>query len=1175
MRKVVDGNEAVAHVSYCFTEVAVLYPITPSSTMGEQIEVMSHQKGLLNGFGEKVKIIQMQSEGGVAGSMHGLLKMGALTTTYTSSQGLLLMEPTLFKLVGEALPGVIHVASRALASGSLSIFGDHSDVMAIRHIGMIILSSSSVQEAALFAAISHEVAYHARIPVLHFFDGFNTSHEQRSIELPSMDEIDKNIDRGRIHAFKKAAMRNDRPSASGSSLTPDIYFQQVESNNVLYESVADIVEEKLKKWNPVFSTSSRLIDYEGVENPETIIIAMGSVFSTLKQVVNELNQTNSRYGAMTIHLYRPFPGKQLLDILPIGIKNIVVLDRTKENGSVAEPLLSDILATCYNMTDSPRIIGGRYGLGSKDVTASQIRAAILEAERKHPMKKFTLGINDDVTNLSLKEVGEKDISRKGSCFQSKTWGMGADGAVSINRESIKIIGEQTELNVQGQFWFDSRKTDNLTVSDLRISKEPILSAYKVYYPNLVSCYNQRYLKKFNVLEGIQENGIFLLNVKSSYDLDHIELVLTDSIKRELAKKHIRFYVVPAGEIARKYQLGPKVNTIMQTCFFYLSNLLPFNTALEKLKNSIRKKYGQIDSKLVADNIRAMDDAISYLKEVEVLPEWSLLQESRQEKIINANIENFQQIVNSQKGDLIPVSAFVNSETSFGKMQTGTSKNEKSFVCDRIPDWNSDRCIQCNLCATVCPHAAIRPFILDGRDKHPFDTQVSRVNSEMSYRLQVSPKDCTGCGLCYDICPAKGKALEMVDVQNSVDQQETYWEYTLSKAKSLGRKETAKLKISDSQYNTPLFEFSSACAGCGETAYIKLITQLFGERMMIANATGCSSIYGASNFSIPYTTNENGYGPSWGTSLFENNAEYGYGMQIGSEILQENLSNKLRNYLSIDKYSKEFKSTIQSWLDAYEQNKHFEGVAQLVINAIINEKDIYPELNEVFDLRFLFVKRSQWIIGGDGWAYDIGYGGLDHILSTNVDVNVLILDTEGYSNTGGHTSKATPLGAKSKFASSGNKRRKKDLANILIQNESIYVAQVAIGANPEQTLKAIIEAEAYKGPSVIIAYSPCILHGLLHNSSVIEEKKAVDCGYWPLFRFYPGYEDKEARFYMDSKHVEWDQFDEFLKGERRYANHKTKDLLFELKADSIKRFKRYEDLAGKYSKGVKNFSSGLD
>ncbi|MGT2847303.1 pyruvate:ferredoxin (flavodoxin) oxidoreductase [Streptococcus massiliensis] len=1170
MQVVLDGNEAVAHVSYAFTEVAAIYPITPSSTMAEKVEEMANRRKTKNAFGNVVQTIEMQSEAGVAGALHGLLKVGTLATTYTCSQGLLLMEPTLLKMAGEQLPIVLHVSARSLSTSALSIFGDHSDVMAVRHLGVIMICASSVQEAALFAAVAHELAVRARLPVLHFFDGFNTSHEQRKIVLPTINEIGEVIDRGYIHAFKKESMRNDEPTASGSSMAPDIYFQQLESNNSLYSLVPELMKQVLSKYNPLFGTQRGIVDYYGAKEAETVIIALGSVNDAIHQVVDELNQKDSHYGSLNLHLYRPFPRENFLEKLPRTVKQIVVLDRTKENGSLAEPLLLDIQSVCYELQCHPKIIGGRYGLGSKDVTAAQIRAAILEVEKEKSKHRFTIGIQDDVTNLSLEEIGCKDLTPVKNCFQSKTWGMGSDGAVSCSRQTAKTIGELSSLDVQGQFWFDSRKTDNLTVSHLRFSKEPIRSSYQVYHPNFVSCYTERYLKRYGILDGIQEGGTFLLN--SSYGADKVARILPNKIRRILSQKRIRFYVIPASKLAREYELGPKVNTIMQVCFLKLTNLVDFKHAFFHLKDQVISKYSEISQELVDANVQVMNRALDYLEEVEIDPAWSSLpdEDEKEEKKLFTHMFDLQKLADLQKGNEIPVSAFVINGLSAGKFPTASSQNEKRFVCDRIPDWNSERCIQCNLCATVCPHAAIRPFLLDEEEqKYDFSTLSAKGKSNLRYRLQVSPKDCTGCGLCYDICPARGKALNMVDADIACDKEAKHWDYVTEHHRLAEKKSVVKTNVRESQFQKPLLEFPSACAGCGEPAYIKMITQLFGSSMMIANATGCSSIWGCSNFSVPYAKNENGYGPAWGTSLLENNAEYGYGMQIGSEVLQANLADKLRQYLLDSRYSQEFKKSLTDWLVAYEYNQHYEAVSQLVINAVINEKEAYPELNELYDLRFLLAKRSQWIVGGDGWAYDIGYGGLDHILSTDTDVNVLILDTEGYSNTGGQTSKASPLGSRNKFSSSGNRRRKKDLANILIQNENIYVAQIAIGASPEQTLKAIIEAERYKGPAVLIAYSPCILHGLIQNSSVIEEKKAVECGYWPLFRYHPATSNQESSFTIDHKAPKWETYSTFLHGEERFSSlgqisqKHQENLLKESYEEAKRRFRRYQDLEEHY------------
>lgn len=1166
VKQVVDGNEAVAQVSYAFTEVAAIYPITPSSTMAEKVEEMSRIEGRVNAFGNCVDVIEMQSEAGVAGTMHGLLKTGVLATSYTSSQGLLLMEPTLFKMVGEGLPAVIHVAARSLSTAVLSIFGDHSDVMTVRQLGAIMMCSSGVQEAAILAAVAHDVALKTRLPVIHFFDGFNTSHEQRKIELPSIEQLAGVVDTDKLHEFRMQSMRNDQPTATGSNMTPDIYFQQMEASNILYRNVYQIMEESLQVYNPLFNTSTQPVEYYGDIKPRFLMVSMGSVKTSIHQVIDELNQAGKKVASLSLHLYRPFPQESVLEKIPNSVEGIIVLDRTKENGSISEPLLADIQSLCYDLPHRPTIIGGRYGLGSKEVTPDLIRAAFYEVMKVSPKKRFTLGITDDVTHLSLVPTGKLDLTNSTKCLQAKIWGFGSDGAVSCSRQTVKIIGKVTSLDVQGQFWFDSRKSYNLTISHLRFSDESIRSSYKVYHPNVVVCYTERYLQKYDVLDGIQEGGIFLLN--TLVNKDNVDTILPNSVKKILAQKRISLYIVPANRLAKKYNLGPKINTIMQTCFLSLLPSIDFSDAFIALKNEVWRKYIKVDKELAQDNLKAMEEALKFVIAIPVLQEWATLPE---EECLedSKDFKSFQRKVLQQQGDTIPVSAFVQHQLQRGTLPTGTSQYEKNFICDRIPDWSSEKCLQCNLCATLCPHAAIRPFLLK-ETKKGMTSLHSKLKNGLLYRLQVSPEDCTGCGICVDICPAKDKALKMISVQKDSEEVDN-WRYVQKNQLQSDKLSLKKMTIGDSQYQQPLLEFSSACASCGETAYIKLLTQLFGTSMLIANATGCSSIWGCSNLTVPYSKNLNGFGPVWGTSLLENNAEYGYGMQKGTEVLQEQIARQLGKLLTNTQYSLELKKSIEAWIDAYSRNQHYEAVSQVLIHALINEKDKHSELVPFYDLRFLLSKRSQWIIGGDGWAYDIGYGGLDHILSKNSDINVLILDNQGYANTGGQTSKATPAGSKTKFSSDGNRFHRKDLASIFIQQGNIFVAQIAIGAHPEQTLRAILDAERYKGPSVIIAYSPCILHGMIENSSVIEEKLAVECGFWPLFRYYPETNIESASFHLDCKQPKWQKYQDFLKGEYRFSsvNATTEDvgnqLLQSSQIEAQRRFEQYQFLKEKFSK----------
>lgn len=1174
MPQVMDGNEAVAYVSSAYTEVATIYPITPSSTMAEKVEDMAVRHQVKNVFGDSIRIVEMQSEAGVAGTMHGLLRTGALATSYTCSQGLLLMIPALYKMVGEQLPGVIHVSARAISTSGLSIFGDHSDVMAARQTGAMMLASSSVQEAALFAAIAHVLALQVGLPVLHFFDGFNTSHEQRKIVLPGFEDLAQLLDLSSVRRFRQGALRNDAPKAYGSAMTPDLYFQQLEASNLTYQGIEEALEELLAVYNPLFGASSSVVDYFGSPSAKTVMVAMGSVTATIRQVVSELSAAGAEVGVLVPHLYRPFPLTAFLEKMPATVESVVVLDRTKEAGSVAEPLLADVQSACYDCSNRPQVIGGRYGLGSKDTTPADIRAAFQEGMLASKKRRFTIGIEDDVTHLSLPPIGKRDLTNLSTTYQTLCWGFGSDGAVSGNKQTVQIIGDLSDLDVQGQFWFDSRKTGNVTLSQLRFSQEDILSSYQVQSADFISCYHDRYLRNHDVIGRLKDGGIFLLN--TSYQAQQLMNYLPNRLKRQLAEKRSRFFILPASRLARAHQLGPKINEMMQLCFFHLSRLVPFEEAYELLKTAVRKKYGDIGQDLVEDNLSAMEAALSALKEVPVLEEWQFLSDEDEPVLKQPigrtrDIKQLLAMSNTDLGDTIKVSDFVNHQMQDGSRPVGTSQYEKRFSCTKIPDWNSEECLQCNLCATVCPHAAIRPFLFEDGNDSGLETVAAKGKKGLQYRLQVSPYDCTGCQLCYDICPSKKKALQMKPVTDDVAAVHKEWEKSLEHQVLPRQEDVAKQPMREIQLKQPLLEFSSACAGCGETAYIKLLTQLYGDSMLIANATGCSSIWGCSSFTVPYTTNENGYGPTWATSLLENNAEYGYGMQIGSTVLQENLSERVRAIAENTCYSQELRRAASDWYQAFQENTHYHAISQLLINALINEKEAYPELQECYDLRFLLAKRSQWIIGGDGWAYDIGYGGLDHVISQRQNVNILILDNEGYANTGGQTSKATPLGSRSRFSSIGNQGRKKDLASLLIQNESVYVAQIALSANPEQALKAIVEAERYDGPSVLIAYSPCILHGISQNSAVIESQKAVDCGYWHLFRFQPETPSHGARFKLDSRKPHWEHYQDYLLGERRYSSLNQIDddysrhMLQQTQRESEKRYHRYQNLS-QYYKG---------
>ncbi|MFT8318061.1 MAG: pyruvate:ferredoxin (flavodoxin) oxidoreductase [Sporolactobacillus sp.] len=1166
MKKVRDGNEAAAEMAYAFTEATVIYPITPSSAMAEKTERWSSELGKENLFGHPVETIQMQSEAGVAGAMHGLLKSGTLCTSFTSSQGLLLMVPALYKMVGEQLPGVIHVAARSVSSSALCIFGDHSDVMSIRQVGAVMLSSSSVQEAALMAAAAHLTAAAASLPVVHFFDGFNTSHELRKINLPDANQLKATIDPQIYLSIKQRAMRNDQPRASGASETPDIFFQQLEASNLKYEQIPGIVAHYLELLNPLFHTETTLADYYGDPNAEVLLIAMGSVSPTIHQVIDEQNALGKKYGSITLHLYRPFPTDYLLRKIPASVRKIIVLDRTKEPGSVSEPLLADVTSACYERALRPAIIGGRYGLGSKEVTPDLIRAAFFEAEKEQPKKRFTLGILDDVTWQSLRGIGTKDLTDD-RVFQMKTWGFGSDGAVSCNKQTAKIIGESSDWDIQGLFWFDPKKSGNLTISHLRFSKSPIRSAYHVQRLQAVSCYCDRYLKAFDMLKGLQKNGLFLLNTARSRE--QLEHLIPPAVKRFIARNAIRLYTIPANQIADDYHLGAHINTIMQTCFLYLTDMIPFAESFRLLKEETRKTYADIRSEIVTANYQAMDVALKKLKKVPIPDAWYDLPEMKNESSTSESGDydhDIQQVMNGHSDQNIPVSALIRNGLTNGSFPVGTSAKDKRDIATQIPVWNTESCIQCNLCATVCPHAAIRPFLLDDAAKKQagFETVKVKRTHGVHYRLQVSPLDCTGCSVCVDMCPTQIKSLTLMPIDPIREQESRNWEYALKFNCNPNNEQTARQSIRKSQLQKPLLEFSGACAGCGETAYVKLLTQVFGSRMMIANATGCSSIWGCSAPSIPYTKNKNGFGPAWGTSLLEDNAEYGLGMQRGAAITRSHIAARLGGITEDRSYSSTFRQAARNWLDDYASTSADSSASERLIAAIINERGSHGhgELESLFELRHFLTKRSQWIIGGDGWAYDIDSSGIDHIFAQGDNVNLLILDNEGYSNTGGQKSKASPSGSRTRFSNTGNRKAKKDFATIAMSYENVYVAQVCIGADPSQTLRAFKEADAYEGPSVIIAYSPCVLHGITQNSTLMEEKKAVACGYWILFRRNPETDQAVSQMTIDSKEPDWNAFDRFLSGENRYSfalrsgKETFEQLLKQNKQEAQKRYQRY-------------------
>ena len=1135
-----DGNYAAAHIAYMFSEVAAIYPITPSSTMAELVDEWA-ASGRKNIFGETVKVVEMQSEAGAAGAVHGSLQAGALTSTFTASQGLLLMIPNMYKIAGELLPGVFHVSARALAAQSLSIFGDHQDVMATRQTGFAMLATSSVQEVMDLAGVAHIVAIKSRVPFLHFFDGFRTSHEIQKIELIDEARLTSLLDREALAEFRARALNPEHPVTRGTAQNPDIYFQTREAANRFYDAIPDMVADTMKQISEITGREYKPFTYYGAEDAEQVVVAMGSVTETLKKVVDYLNKQGKKVGVITVHLYRPFSAKYMFDVMPKSVKRICVLDRTKEPGAAGEPLYLDVKDAFYNCESRPMIIGGRYGLSSKDTTPAQMLAVYENLAAAEPKNQFTVGIVDDVTFTSL-PVGEEISLAKEGTFEALFFGLGADGTVGANKNSIKIIGGSTNKYCQAYFSYDSKKSGGYTSSHLRFGDNPITSPYLVTTPDFVACHVPSYVDKYDVLKGLKKGGSFLLN--SVHDAATTCATLPDAMKVYLAKNNINFYIINATKIAAELGLGNRTNTIMQSAFFKIANVIPFEKAVEEMKKAIQKSYGKKGEDIVNMNYAAVDAGGSAVEKVEVPAEWASIEVKAAEAVVDSSRPEFvQKIVdpiNALKGDLLPVSAFLGRED--GTWDNGTAAYEKRGIAVNVPEWQVDNCIQCNQCAYVCPHAAIRPFLATEEEAAaaPEGTTFKQGLGETKaykFRIQVSPLDCAGCNNCVDVCPAKTKALVMKPLESQMNQAEK-WEYMTKKVGYKKVVDTTK-NVKNSQFAQPLFEFSGACAGCGETPYIKTITQLFGDKMMVANATGCTSIYSGSAPSTPYCTNEKGHGPAWANSLFEDNAEFGLGMHIGAEKLRDKVEAKMREMMAeCDCCSEELKAAMQEWIDSrYSTSKSAEASEKLVPML---EACGCEGCKELLSMKDYLKKKSQWIIGGDGWGYDIGFGGVDHVLASGMDVNILIVDTEVYSNTGGQSSKSTPVGAVAKFASSGKRIRKKDIGAIAMTYGYVYVAQVSIGASQAQLLNVLKEAEAYNGPSLIIAYAPCINHGIKGGMTRTQTvgKQAVECGYWHLWHFNPDLE-KEGKnpFVYDSKEPDWSKFQDFLMKEVRYTSLK--------------------------------------
>ena len=1133
-----DGNQAAAHIAYMFSECAAIYPITPSSPMAENVDEWA-ANGRQNIFGEDVKLVEMQSEAGAAGALHGSLQAGALSTTFTASQGLLLMIPNMYKIAGELLPGVLHVTARTVASQALSIFGDHSDVYACRQTGFAMLASGSVQEVMDLAGIAHLSAIKSRVPFLHFFDGFRTSHEIQKIEALSNDDMLSLLDKDALRAFRQRALNPENPVTRGTAQNPDVFFQAREASNPYYDAVADIVADYMDKVSAITGRTYKPFEYYGAKDAENILVAMGSITDTIKETIDYMNAKGEKVGLVICHLYRPFSSKYFFDVLPESVKKICVLDRTKEPGANGEPLYLDVVELFNNKENRPMIIGGRYGLSSKDTTPSQIISVYNNLKSNQPKNQFTIGIVDDVTFHSLELLPEISMAQAGT-FEAKFYGLGADGTVGANKNSIKIIGDNTDKYCQAYFAYDSKKSGGFTCSHLRFGDTPIRSPYLVTTPDFVACHVFPYLTMYDVLKGIKENGTFLLN--SMYNAEDTVKHLPNKIKRILAEKKINFYIINATEIAEEIGLGNRTNTILQSAFFKIANVIPYELAVTQMKKAIDKSYGKKGEDIVKMNYAAVDRGGDITK-VEVDSSWTSLVDEKHDSINNRPdfIKNVVDVINAQDGDDLPVSAFTGRED--GTFPAGTSQYEKRGIATAVPTWISENCIQCNQCSYVCPHAAIRPFLIDEKEMANLPNSTSTLKAVgkeyegLQFRIQVSPLDCTGCGNCVDVCPAKTKALELKPLIEQ-DEEIARWNHISENVTYKSHLVDREKNIKSSQFAKPLFEFSGACAGCGETPYIKLITQLFGERMMVANATGCSSIYGGSCPSMPYTVNEDGHGPAWANSLFEDNAEFGLGMHIGVTKLRDRIEKLMREGLSCSTCSDKEKELFQKWIDNRENSKITKEVYDSLLPLL--EKCGCDICKEIYDIKHYIVKKSQWIFGGDGWAYDIGYGGLDHVLASGENVNILVMDTEVYSNTGGQASKATPVGAIAKFAASGKRIRKKDLGMIATTYGYVYVAQVSMGANQAQYLKAIKEAEAYDGPSIIIAYAPCINHGLKSGMGKTQEegKRAVECGYWHLWRYNPALaEQGQNPFVMDSKEPQWDKFQDFILGEVRYNSLK--------------------------------------
>ena len=1162
--KTMDGNNAAAYTAYAFTEVAAIYPITPSSTMAEVVDEWS-ANGQLNIFGQKVDVVEMQSEGGAAGAVHGSLTAGALTTTFTASQGLLLMLPNMYKIAGEFLPGVFHVSARAIAGHALSIFGDHSDVMATRQTGFALLASCSVQEAMDLGGVAHLASIKSSLPFLHFFDGFRTSHEIQNIEVIDYEDFERMLDKEALQRFKNRSLNPERPYTKGTAQNPDIFFQEKEAANRFYENVDDVVNDYMGQITELTGREYKPFQYYGDPQAENVIIAMGSVCEAIEETIDYLAKQGKKLGLVKVRLYRPFSEKYFFEALPDSVKRIAVLDRTKEPGSIGEPLYLDVRSAFYNKEGMPLIVGGRYGLGSKETTPSQIKAVYENLEAAEPKNSFTIGIVDDVTNLSL-PVTEKIDASPEDCVSCKFWGLGSDGTVGANKSAIKIIGDTSGLYAQGYFDYDSKKSGGLTSSHLRFGRSPIRSTYTIDRADIVCCSMQSYLEQYDMVSDLKENGVFLLN--TAWDAKELDENMPAEYKREIAQKSINFYTIDASLIAEEVGLGRKTNMIMEAAFFYLANVIPYDEAEKLLKEEVVENYGKKGEKILQMNFDGIERAISALHKAEVPQSWLQADVSEKQPASEpAFIKDILRPMTRKKGDLLPVSTFVGMED--GVFPSGTSAYEKRNIAMEVPVWNSENCIQCAQCSFVCPHAAIRPFLLTPEEAQAAPMQFStrkpngKALEAYAFRVQVSPKDCTGCGSCINVCQGKEKALSFRDVEDSGDDA-VLWDYI----SQLPLKESGlnKFSVRGSQFCQPLLEFSGACEGCGETPYAKLLTQLFGDRMYIANATGCTSIWGASAPSIPYTKNAKGQGPAWANSLFEDNAEYGYGMALSVKKQRNTLKGKAEDLLGSTSDTN-LKEALAGWITAFDDDAVSEEASTALVAALEATSEQNADRDYLLSNKEQLRKKSIWIFGGDGWAYDIGYGGLDHVLASGENLNVFVFDTEVYSNTGGQSSKSTPTAAVAKFAAQGKKVQKKDLGMMAASYGYVYVAQVSL-ADMNHLLKAVKEAESFDGPSIIIAYAPCINHGIKSGmgSSVQQCKNAVESGYWHHYRYNPNSSAAGANpFTLDSKPPTKD-FEEFIKSETRYTALEVtfpeiaKELFAKSALDAKGRYEKYAKMA---------------